>query len=326
MVDHRLIKIVIPIFGTYYRLTHSFKRNKNLTVFCFHDVTNQPSEFDDDYGLNVTPEIFEIQLSLIQENFSIITPDDLLEDSIPENSALITFDDGFKGFFQNAIPILEKYNIPALIFLNMGAIKGEIFWAGLLTFLCKTRPDFLEQLKERSTGELVNPPFLACSKKDVECYLENNNEDFKYKVSKYVGNFATVEDLQYASTNKLIYFGNHLFNHYVPLLMTDEELVDSFKKNENLLKKYPNYRNMFSFPFGQPESCFSKKQLDTVQKHCTSYIFYSSGRINLSLKSPWDRIALSSAHKKQSQIWFQIYFRSLFDIFFKRHSKLEYLK
>ena len=38
--------------------------------------------------------------------------------TIPPRTAVITFDDGYKNNYVNAVPVLEKYNFPATIFLT----------------------------------------------------------------------------------------------------------------------------------------------------------------------------------------------------------------
>ena len=98
----------------------------NLTVFCFHEVNNNPSQFCIDFNLNVTPDLFAKQIKWIQEKYLIISPKDLLNDNpFPENSALITFDDAFYGAFENGISFLAKNNIPSIMFVNMSHILNE---------------------------------------------------------------------------------------------------------------------------------------------------------------------------------------------------------
>ena len=77
------------------------------------------------------------------------------------------------------------------------------------------------------------PLFLHCSRNIVNSFLRTKNKTYKDEVNGYVGNFATENDLQSVSTNNLVYFGNHLYNHDVALLMSDKELLESFS-DENI--------------------------------------------------------------------------------------------
>jgi len=305
---------------------NSYTRGK-LTVFCYHDVSDNPSEFSHKYQLDVCPSLFEWQLSFLKNHFNFVSPDDLLRGRLPPKSALITFDDGFRSFFINAVPILENHRVPCIIFLNMGPVKGEIFWSGLITYLCEKRPDFVQYLKSQiALTDPHLPLFLSCSKEIVNSYIQKVGVNFGKQVSEFVGPLAKEEDLQEASQKNLIFYGNHLFNHNVPLLMSDDELVESFVKNIKELEKYPNYRNMFSFPFGQPGSCFSRRQVDLLINAGAKKVFRSSGGINVDAYALYlDRIALTSWHNSSDRMFFQIFrhrLKGLYDRFFQFPFKL----
>jgi peptidoglycan/xylan/chitin deacetylase (PgdA/CDA1 family) len=68
-------------------------------------------------GLRVSPEVFERQLKYIQsEGYTTITSYELADyiDSkkqLPKKPILLTFDDGYKDNYTNALPLLEKYNM-----------------------------------------------------------------------------------------------------------------------------------------------------------------------------------------------------------------------
>jgi hypothetical protein len=306
-------KALKSAYGRYYYLRSSSLIKNALSVFCYHDVTNNPSELSQKYDLNVYPQIFDFQIGFIKKNFNIITPDDLLENRIPASAALITFDDGFLSFFEEAIPILEKHQVPALIFLNMEPVQGAVFFSGLITYLCNKEPEFVAYLEEKRVGDRAYPLFLSCSQEIVTEYLKQVENDFATEVSAYHGKFAREVHLQNAAKNRLIYFGNHLYNHYVPRLLSDRDLVSSFEKNVYYLKRYQNYRNLFSFPFGQPNSCFSDDQVSLLQEKFDSIVFSSSGRINYKFGTFFDRLALTSAHDCPSKIWAQVFGHRMLD-------------
>ena len=307
MLHDLTIRAIKPVCGQYYRLRASRLTEQALTVFCYHDVSNEPSEFSRDFALNVRPDILDYQLGFIKKHFNIVSPDDLLEDSIPKHAALVTFDDGFLSFFTNAVPILNEHQVPAIIFLNMEPIQGGTFWAGLITYLCSKRADFVKYLQAKADVNPNWPLSLHCSRENVDSYLEQARDSIGSEVSQYVGPFAREEHLQSVRSNRLVYFGNHLFNHYVPRLMSDKEILLSFNDNADRLKKYGNYRNIFSFPFGQPKSCFTDEQVQLIHENCTQTMFASSQHVNYTRGVPLDRISLSSAHRSSTDLWFQIF-------------------
>ena len=287
---------------------HNYFIKNALTVFLYHDISDNPSEFSRTYNLNVPPEVFEYKITFIKNNFNIINPDELLELRIPPKAALITFDDGLKSFFKNAVPILERHEVPVIIFLNMEPIMGKVFWSGLITYLCEKRGDFVRFLREKSSL----PPssadlYLQCSREITESYLEGSDNQFQDEVNEFVGEFATEEDLEQAARKQNVFWGNHLFNHYVPILMSDEALVKSYLENQDALKKYPNYRDIFSFPFGQPNTCFTDDQVKLLLQNKAKKVFSGYPTINLDVTSSYlHRIPLSSYHTSSARMWYQI--------------------
>jgi hypothetical protein len=312
-------EIVTRIVGGTYGLMSSLFLHSKLTIFVYHDVTTQPSEFSQTYNLNVSPEIFDRQIRFIKKNFNVINIDDLLDSNIPNKAALITFDDGFKSVFYNAIPIMTKYNVPCLILLNMEPVQGKIFWSGLITYLCTKNDDYVEYLQKLKNTNIDNTAlFLCCSKDVVEDYLKHNVEDYESTILDYVGEFANSSDLENETNNELVFYGNHLYNHYVPLLMSDEELLDSFNKNRDELRCFSNQRSVFAFPFGQPGTCFSEEQVQLLYKAGAKKIFYSYGDTNNnSMNKILDRMALTSNHNSCAKIWMQVLLGQIRGLFYR---------
>lgn len=301
---NRIIKTGI---GFLYGLIKKISLKNTLSVFIYHDVTDRPSEWSDIYDLNITPAVFDLHISFIKRHFNVISPDDLLAGRIPDRAALITFDDGLKNVFTNAVPIIKRHGLPAIIFVNMGTVKGELSWSGLITYLCDKKPDFAEYLKTKIKQPDNRALFLHCSKTIVEAYLKKTGQSFEKEVRGFVGEFATEEDLRNVSHSSFIFYGNHLYNHHVALLMSDEELLDSFKTNAAELQAYPNYRPLFAFPFGQPGTCFSESQVELLLANGAKKVFSSYGSINTDVSSPYlHRIGLLEYNDSHGTMWYKI--------------------
>ena len=102
-----------------------------LRVLIYHDI---PSEEEG---------AFRKQMHSLKKHWNIITPSEFEQmitggSQVNGDNLLITFDDGQKGVYNNAYPILEELNCPSLVFLNMAPIKGEIFWSGLVIWIKET--------------------------------------------------------------------------------------------------------------------------------------------------------------------------------------------
>ncbi len=91
---------------------------REIPVLNYHEIDNA-----NHISLALSTDEFNAQMKYLKDNgYNTITPDQLLDylqygKPLPENSVLITFDDGYQDNYTNAYPILKKYNLNATIFL-----------------------------------------------------------------------------------------------------------------------------------------------------------------------------------------------------------------
>jgi peptidoglycan/xylan/chitin deacetylase (PgdA/CDA1 family) len=92
-------------------------------------------------GIVVDSEVFASQMALLKHRFKVLSVEefaDRMERKIPfdDASCLITFDDGWRDNFSHALPILQRYELPAVVFLPVKFIGGRrLFWQEHLTHL-----------------------------------------------------------------------------------------------------------------------------------------------------------------------------------------------
>lgn len=92
-------------------------------------------------GIVVDRQTFARQMATLKRRFNVLSVEefaDRMERQIAfdDSSCLITFDDGWKDNFTHALPILQQYELPAVIFLPVNFIGGKrMFWQEQLTYL-----------------------------------------------------------------------------------------------------------------------------------------------------------------------------------------------
>lgn len=277
-------------------LTNRLLKN-TVSIFLYHEVSETPSPFCEQYGLNVPPELFARQLDFIADQFNMITPDQLLAGNYDTPAAMIAFDDGMAGYFHGAVPIMNSKRIPSVIFLNMAPIEGEIFWSGLITYLTEYDAQFCKVLHNHSFKQKNVPDFLLCTPKVVNDYVATIGFDsLEEKVRSFYGQFAGLKDLDSVRDNPLVFFGNHFYNHYNALQLDDEELHRQYSLNDQRMMGYPNRRPLVSYPFGQPGICFTPQQTQLLHSFGAKAVFSSSGGVNRrGSQGFYDRIGIDSS-------------------------------
>jgi len=71
--------------------------------------------------------VFSKQMAYLADNCSVVKPSNIKNTPSDKDRSLtaITFDDAFVNVFENAVPVLKKYRLPAAIFVPTGNL-GEI--------------------------------------------------------------------------------------------------------------------------------------------------------------------------------------------------------
>ena len=113
-----------------------------VPIFMYHFILEDYGDYPDTENF-LKPETLEEQLKYISENgYDTIYIDELDELYKYDKPVALTFDDCFVYFYDNAFPLLKKYNQKATIFIITDYINGE-------NYLTE------EQLKEIADSGLV---------------------------------------------------------------------------------------------------------------------------------------------------------------------------
>ncbi len=100
-------------------------------VLAYHRVKRLA---DDPQLLAVTPDRFDEQLAALTRRFTPVSLDELVGamrgDTLPERAVAITFDDGYEDNLTHALPLLEKHDVPATVFVTSGTVasRSELWW------------------------------------------------------------------------------------------------------------------------------------------------------------------------------------------------------
>ena len=97
-------------------------------ILGYHRISVAPH---DPYGLSVTPQHFAEQLEILSREARPVRLQDLVrarfEGRVPRRAVVLTFDDGYADNLYQARPLLERYEVPATVFVCTG-YAGRAFW------------------------------------------------------------------------------------------------------------------------------------------------------------------------------------------------------
>lgn len=238
-----------------------------VAVLTYHRICNK----NDDWSLNPLPvKSFKEHLKFLTDSYNIISLDDLVDlvakrEPIHEKTAVLTFDDGYKDNYTNAYPLLEKYDIPATIYLTSKLIgTGELVWAdkvGYIIYHSLVDQIKIDELVEYDLGSKFDKyQTFSLIKRKLGDLTELEKSYFIDKLA----NLCQVEipadagcelmlswdEVKEMDENN-IDFGAHTINHPVlPELSSKEarwEILESKRVLEENLQKSVNH---FSYPYG----------------------------------------------------------------------------
>src|SRR5262245_40986030 len=122
----------------YYHQRLSASAFPGVAVLCYHGVriSDDSIPFSD---LHVTKATFERHCRLIATACDPISLAELREArrngrELRPRSVIVTFDDGYRGVLDHALPILERYGIPAVVFVSAKPVlDARHFWFDTLS-------------------------------------------------------------------------------------------------------------------------------------------------------------------------------------------------
>lgn len=102
-----LIKFLYRTGATF--ILRSYKqRNKLITILCLHRVSDEESFTFPPFKI----KDFERLLQYIDKHYQVVTIEMLSKMDSNKPLLVLSFDDGFLDFYENALPLLQKYGMP----------------------------------------------------------------------------------------------------------------------------------------------------------------------------------------------------------------------
>lgn len=262
----------------------NYVSGKRLTILTFHRITAAgPSAAGGLPTISLSLSNFDSLLKFIVKHYTVISlPEysDIVHNGTkpPANCLLLTFDDAYQEMRENALPLLKKYGLPAVLFVPAAAIdKGGFFWwdaayallsasanAPMARKYLNNQPD---NERTRSLGEIISRPEPA---RDQAIYnfledLQNSGEERRQqfvdgiiKMYNEIGenNYPLSTVLDWPGIKALhdagIAIGSHTVNHRFLSTISDDEARMELRESKKQLENHTGSPVIsFAYPGGK---------------------------------------------------------------------------
>lgn len=253
-------------------LKNTYYKTKDIVpILIYHRVASIDT---DPQMLTVNPKNFDDQIKYLKSRFNIISLQELVKSLrngiIPKNAIAITFDDGYADNLYNAKPILEKYNVPATVFISPGITdtKKE-FWWDQLERIFLLNNNIYKSLEMTIDGNLYFWDIKTY--KDAQSIYNQLHPLLKYITSSERDNCITRllewagltedgrESLRTLTSSEiielakggLIEIGAHTMSHCTLIIESKEKQEWEIKESKAILEKIIGKEVLsFSYPYG----------------------------------------------------------------------------
>jgi peptidoglycan/xylan/chitin deacetylase (PgdA/CDA1 family) len=125
-------------------------------IFGYHRIDAVEDDF---FQICVSPENFAGQMEALSEYAHPISLSKLVQslkqNALPPKAVAVTFDDGYADNLLIAKPILEKYDIPATVFMCTGYAGREFWWDELERLVTSSRADLRTLYSQMDQSQFV---------------------------------------------------------------------------------------------------------------------------------------------------------------------------
>ncbi|SHI16975.1 Polysaccharide deacetylase [Butyrivibrio fibrisolvens DSM 3071] len=263
-----------------------------VVILYYHRINEQKT----DYNLtNVSPGNFEAQLKMLLEKYDLISIYDIYDGSAfkrDRNAVAITFDDGYKDVFNNAVPLLESMEINYTCLITTQNIwGGDENWTDVVTRVAFEPEVFHEECKLIIDGE--QKVFMTdCLENRVAFYralqqiyktssCEEWNE-ISIKIREWAGirnsvrssyRIMDIDDIKRIKERGGI-IGAHTVSHPYLSCLNEREIEYEVSESKKTLEKITGEKvDIFSYPFGD-----APKKVRSVLDTCGYKIAMTSNK------------------------------------------------
>lgn len=264
---------------------YKLSKNDNHKIITYHGIA--PTLAKPLNIRHISPEIFEKHLQFLQKNTHVISVSDFFNQKFVKGkkNIAITFDDGYLNNLKYAVPLLEKYKMPASIYITgINTTSHKILWPDYhdLVVSSTTKPIIYNDITFHKVGGNYQRPYISANGINFHEFLKTLSFAEKMQIlDKYSGENSVLSERKY-------------FDYWK--LLSDEEIIKLAQSKFITIGSHGMYHNNLGFinpSDAKNELIESKKYLENlIHKEVTSVAYpdgsYSPEIINIAKESGYN--------------------------------------
>ncbi|MGF1529307.1 MAG: polysaccharide deacetylase family protein [Candidatus Competibacterales bacterium] len=248
-----------------------------LSILIYHRILQEPAPLQPS---EVAAPTIAWHFGLLARCFTVLPLAEAVErlyrKALPPRSVCITFDDGYADNYTQALPLLQRFGLPATVFIASGYLNGNLMWNEALMELIRRAPGETLDLTTRGWG--VHPLTTLEARRQI---LEALVKRLKYlhplerirhieamadEVGVVLNHRAMMTSEQVAALAAAeVEIGAHTVNHPVLSHIDDAEARREISENRQHLQELTGRTiRFFAYPYGKPGRDFHRRHQQLV--------------------------------------------------------------
>ncbi len=237
----------------------------------------------------VEPETFDLHITFLKKHFVIVPLAALgssggIEKPSPRGRRVcaLTFDDGWRDFYQYAFPVLKSHQVPVTVFLPTDFVGTDRwFWTDRLGFLL-LQSGRRSRAEERYCGPLLNQlqvlrgSYEEKLEKSISLLKSLRNEEIEKTITTMAAAlgveaepasraFLDWEEVKELAGSGLVSFGSHTAGHRILTTLTEEEAALELSRSRDILVSQKVVDPSF-IPFCYPNGNYTDRLTEMVRE------------------------------------------------------------
>lgn len=229
----------------------------------------------------ISEVMFEKQVAYFAQNTHVLSLEDFFLGRFSPNkmNVCLTFDDGYQNNLTRALPILEKYKVPATFFITgIQSLHQQVLWPDKIDLAVPYLPNEIDilgirflkkrknQLVTKQTDENVKQFLQKKSQAEIEEFLAQLHANYPFSLEAYHPDYyqtLTDSEITYLGQHPLITIGAHGVFHTDLTVLSEQECLNELQKSKDYLEKLIQKEvKAMAFPFGT----YNEKVLKATEK------------------------------------------------------------